>query len=244
MPNPPQTYDPTYDLMHPRPLFDPLRVGLPFVPPRGPPGYQSGQWPPNMPPSFSPPQGAPYATPPFSMPPAHSPVTAHMPNVSMPSHHISSAPPKIVRQPSVLQPAPGLPARPSFDPPSFNREDMQRMHTGQVPPPAMPRKLPLEKMSEDTEKMLKDLKDGFSKKQASDATANAAQEASNEAAVSAPDTQAAPAVETAVQPVVNPVVGPPVRQKRPGILIYNHHDESPEQKLAIRSKYAFRRNDA
>jgi len=28
-----------------------------------------------------------------------------------------------------------LPARPSFNPPSSNREDMQRMHTGQAPPP-------------------------------------------------------------------------------------------------------------
>ena len=28
-----------------------------------------------------------------------------------------------------------LAARPSFDPPSFNREDMQRMHTGEAPPP-------------------------------------------------------------------------------------------------------------
>ena len=101
-----------------------------------PPSYQQpGQWSSHMPPtSFSPPQTTPYAPPSF-MPAVHSQAPAQMPSAATYSH-IISAPPNIVRPPPSLQPAPGLPARPSFDPPSFNREDMQRMHTGQAPPPA------------------------------------------------------------------------------------------------------------
>jgi hypothetical protein len=65
-----------------------------------------------------------------------------------------------------------LPASPSFDPPSSNREDMQRIHTGQAPPPANtaghprtatePRKLSAhEQELEDVEKMLQNLETGF-----------------------------------------------------------------------------------
>ena len=231
--------------------------------------------------------------------------------------HIISAPPNIVRPPASLQPAPGLPARPSFDPPSFNREDMQRMHTGQAPPPATiaghprpaakPRKLTahepvmedvgkmitevknqckakkLSEDSENTEKMLKDATDELKANQAlaaakaaqeaaneaanpaSDAQTgppNAAQEATNEAVKSAPDAQAGPANATqeAEQQATNATAdaqagpanapAPPAapsngsRQRRPFSLVYNYHDESPEQKMAKWSKYTFERDDA
>jgi len=298
------------------------------------PVQQPGQWASRMlPTSFSPPQAAPYAMPSF-MPPAHSQATAQIPSVATYSHTIS-APPNIVRQPAVLQPAPGLPARPSFDPPSFNREDMQRMHTGQAPPPAntavhsrpatKPRKLSAhEQALEDCEIMLKsnkiifqaklaasnvaqeaaneatdsaahahklsyleqidvfidaklkELGDHPSAKQivaevetmrkeleteykAKQAAANAAQETANEAANPASDAQNGSASTTqeaanqATNPAANAQAGPanapapPVaprngpRQKRPSSLVYDHHDESPEQKMARRSKY---RNDA
>jgi hypothetical protein len=247
----------------------------------------------------------------------------------------------ITRQPAILQPAPGLPARPSFDSPSFNRQDMQRMHSGQAPPPAniagpsrsatKSRKLTAhEQEMEDLEKMLKDTKDEFLQSEASKAAANATQDAAN----SVPDTlrqsaedlindvknevlqkRASAAAANATQDVADPVpapqtmtvgeiladakrryleklasvaaangtqvldtdtqispvemmrrmsqapengstlvpvvplaatptAGPPVRPKRLSILAYDHHDESPEQKKAKRSKYAFQRNDA
>lgn len=345
-PPPQRSYDHShYDQPQQIPLFAPY-TAVPMqaahaagLPPSFP-VQQPGQWASRMPPnSFSPPQAAPYATPSF-MPPAHSQATAQIPSVATYSHTVS-APPNIVRQPAVLQPAPGLPARPSFDPPSFNREDMQRMHTGQAPPPAntavhsrpaiKPRKLSAqEQFDEDCENMLrsnkiefeekqaklaasnaaqeaaneatnsathahklsyqeqmdeyvnaklKELKDEMKAKQvfanvetmrkeleaeykAKQAAANAAQETANEAANPAPNAQNGSANTTqeaanqATNPAANAQAGPanapapPVaprngpRQKRPSSLVYDHHDESPEQKMARRSKFSFERNDA
>lgn len=332
-PPPQRSYDHShYDQPQQIPLFAPY-TAVPMqaahaagLPPSFP-VQQPGQWASRMPPtSLSPPQAAPYAMPSF-MPPAHSQATAQIPSVATYSHTIS-APPHIVRQPAVLQPAPGLPARPSFDPPSFNREDMQRMHTGQAPPPAntavhsrpatKPRKLSAqEQFDEDCENMLKSnkiefhaklaaskaaqeaaneatnsaahahklsyqeqtdeyvdakLKDELKAKQvvanaelrrkeleaeftAKQAATNAAQETANEAANPASDAQSGSASTTqeaanqATNPASNAQAGPanapapPVaprngpRQKRPSSLVYDHHDESPEQKMARRSKY-------
>ena len=317
-PPPQRTYDHSYyDRPQPIPLFAPPYSSVPMQGAHGsgvPPSYQQpGQWSSHMPPtSFSPPQTTPYAAPSF-MPAAHSQAPAQMPNAAAYSH-IISAPHHIVRPPASLQPGPGLPARPSFDPPSFNREDMQRMHTGQAPPPATiaghprpaakPRKLTAHEQvmedvdkifkevnnakklledSENTEKMRKDAKDGLEADQAlaaakaaqeaaneaanpaSDAQTgppNAAQEATNEAVNSASDAQAGPANATqeAEQQATNATAdaqagpanapAPPAapsngsRQRRPFSLVYNYHDESPEQKMAKRSKYTFERNDA
>ncbi|KAM0706682.1 hypothetical protein Q7P35_006011 [Cladosporium inversicolor] len=179
------------------------------------PVQQPGQWPSRMPPhSISPPQAGPYATPSFT-PPVHSMQPAH----SRPQVHYSGVPtvpvanvmrnsPAMSRAQALPQPAPGLPARPSFNPPSFNREDMQRMHTGQAPPQAniaghprpaaKPRKLSAhdQQVVEDVEQLLKEAKDNFKKQQASDA-ANAAQGAANEAA------------SQAQAPVDAPADGPP-----------------------------------
>jgi phage shock protein A len=327
------------------PQFAPY-PGLPLQSPQGPayppsfPVQQPGQWTSHMRPnSFSPPQAAPYTTPSF-MPPVRPPVTVQMPSMATPNHNDRYSP-TITRQPAILQPAPGLPARPSFDSPSFNRQDMQRMHSGQAPPPAniagpsrsatKSRKLTAhEQEMEDLEKMLKDTKDEFLQSEASKAAANATQDAAN----SVPDTlrqsaedllndvknevlqkRASAAAANATQDVADPVpapqtmtvgeiladakrryleklasvaaangtqvldtdtqispvemmrrmsqapengstlvpvvplaatptAGPPVRPKRLSILAYDHHDESPEQKKAKRSKYAFQRNDA
>lgn len=238
------------------------------------PVQQPGQWPSRMPPhSISPPQAGPYATPSFT-PPVHSMQPAH----SRPQVHYSGAPtatvahvirnsPAMSRAQALPQPAPGLPARPSFNPPSFNREDMQRMHTGQAPPPAntaghprpaaKPRKLSAhdQQVLEDVEQLLKEAKDNFKKQQASDA-ANAAQGAASEAPSQVPapldgpgDAPAdAPANAPADVPADAPpppdhadvpAAAPPVRQRRPAVLVYDHHDESPEQKMAKWSKYTF-----
>ena len=235
------------------------------------PVQQPGQWPSRMPPSRSPSRGGPnpYATPSFT-PPVHS----MQPAPSRPQVHYSGVPAgpaaNVIRNPSAMsraqalpQPAPGLPARPSFAPPSFNREDMQRMHTGQAPPPAntaghprpaaKPRKLSAhdQQVLEDVEQLLREAKDNFKKQQASDA-ANAAQGAANEApsqvpapldgAADAPVDAPADAPADAPpppDPAAAPAAAPPVRQRRPAVLVYDHHDESPEEKMAKWSKYIF-----
>ena len=287
-PPPQRSYDHSaYDPSYQAPLFAPytnvpMQVAHAAGLPPSFPVQQPGQWASRMPPtSFSPPQTAPYAAPSF-MPPARSQATAQMPSVATHSH-IISAPTNIMRQPAILQPAPGLPARPSFDPPSFNREDMQRMHTGQAPPPAnntvhsrpaaKSRKLShQEQMEEFVQTELKGLKDQLKANHvdanaetmrgelemeftAKQAAANAAQGTANEAADPASDAQTGPAstaqeaANQATNPASNaraglanapaPPVAPPnrPRQKRPSTLVYDHHDESPEQKMARRSKY-------
>jgi hypothetical protein len=108
----------------------------------------------------------------------------------------------------------------------------------------------------EVETMRKELETEYKAKQAA---ANAAQETANEAANPASDAQNGSASTTqeaanqATNPAANAQAGPanapapPVaprngpRQKRPSSLVYDHHDESPEQKMARRSKY---RNDA
>lgn len=121
------------------------------------------------------------------------------------------------------------------------------MHTGQAPPQAniaghprpaaKPRKLSAhdQQVVEDVEQLLKEAKDNFKKQQASDA-ANAAQGAANEAASQAQAPVDAPADGP---PPPDPAAAPPVRQRRPAVLVYDHHDESPEQKMAKWSKYTF-----
>ena len=297
------------------PQFAPY-PGLPLQPPQGPtyppsfPVQPPGQWPSNMrPQSFSPPQAASYATPSF-MPPVRPPVTAQMPSMATPNHTDRYSP-TITRQPAILPPAPGLPARPSFDSPSFNRQDMQRMHTGQAPPPAnitgpsrpatKPRKLTayeqemedLDKVLDEAkheilqkaaseaaanstqdkdaivqsvEEMIQEAKNEYLKKRASNATATASQDAANpDPATVAYETrlrdlkreilrkQASRAAVNGTQGAAHqvPEHGPvsqhaPSRRApvRPSKLIYDDEDESPEQKMAKRSKYAFQRNGA
>jgi hypothetical protein len=185
-------------------------------------------------------------------------MTAHMPNVVMPSRNTRYSP-SIERPPVVLQPAPGLPARPSFDLPSFNREDMQRMHTGQAPPPgntasharsaALPRNPAAQwpQTLEEVEEMLKDAKDEFKNKQALNATANDTQDATKESAnptpvkstvtVDASSASAAPAAMTDESAKDNK------KKHRPLKMIFNHIHGSPEEKMAKMSKYAFKRDD-
>lgn len=136
--------------------------GLPMHPPSASgfpspfPVAQPGQWPshssptsfsspqaapyaaPPFPTTFSPPQVAPYAAPPFRYP-VHSPMTGQMSGSMMPSYYTQhtpnplSGPQSVTAAQTSLQPAPGLPARPSLEVPTPNRDVMQRMHSGQVP---------------------------------------------------------------------------------------------------------------
>jgi hypothetical protein len=92
------------------------------------PGHLAQQMPP----------AAPRATPPpmVGPPGVHAIGTGHIPGAMMHSHTLLNSP-STERHPTAptqnaLQPAPGLPVRPSFGPPVFNREDMQLMHTGHV----------------------------------------------------------------------------------------------------------------
>jgi len=254
-----------YDHMQPSlPQFHPPHPGLPLQSPLGagfPPPFpvqQPGQWPSHMPPpSFSPPQAAPYATPPF-MPPVHSPMTAHMPNVVMPSHNTRYSP-TVERPPVVLQPAPGLPARPSFDLPSFNRDDMQRMHTGQAPPtgntvgrsrpaPTYPRNTIAMQTADEIEEILKLAKDEFKKEQALNASSNDTQDATKESAnpTSTDQNVTADASAASTAPAATTdgsVKDKKKKQHRPMVLLYHQNHDSPEEKRAKRSKYAFKRND-
>jgi hypothetical protein len=191
------------------------------------------------------------------MPPVHSPMTAHMPNVVMPSHNTRYSP-TVERPPVALQPAPGLPARPSFDLPSFNRDDMQRMHTGQAPPtgntvgrsrpaPTYPRNTIAMQTADEIEEILKLAKDEFKKEQALNAsndTQDATKESANptstdqNVAVDASAASTAPAATTD-----GSVKDKKKKQHRPMVLLYKQNHDSPEENRAKRSKYAFKRND-
>lgn len=246
-PNPQPSYDP---MQAHGPQFHPPHYGLSIQSPLSGgipsplPVQQPGQWPPHMSPaSFSPPQGAPFATPPF-MPPVHSPMTGQMPGGMIPSHmryspstntdHHSVPPTQ-----TSLQPAPGLPARPSFDLPSFNREDMQRMHIGQVPPPntntvyqqhssVPPKPIPAKPGSyDDVDAMLQDIKNDLKQEQAEQAAAKASAEKA-----------AQEAVKTSV-----PATSSKEKKKKskPAFtkMIYSDNNVSPEEKMAQQSKYAY-----
>lgn len=240
--DPMQAYGPQFHPPHPGlPMQSPLSGGIPSPFPV----QQPGHWPPHMSPaSFSPPQVAPFATPPF-MPPVHSPMTGQMPGGMMPSHNMRYSPSATVDRQAVpppqtpLQHAPGLPARPSFDLPNFNREDMQRMHTGQVPPPnnntahqqhnAIPPKPTYNKLStiEDVEAMLQDTKNEWKQQQADEAAAKAsAEKAAQEAAKTS-----IPATSSKEKK----------KKSKPAFtkMIYSDNNESPEEKMAKQSKYAY-----
>lgn len=167
----------------------------------------------------------------------------------MPNHNVRHSS-STDRQPATptqnpLQPAPGLPARPSFELPNFNREDMQRMHTGQVPPPSNNAAKPkpayvspfagyLKPLQTDEEvfAMLQDAKDEFKSKQATEAAANAS--AQETAAESASKATAEESAATSSKKK---------KQNRPGMLVFTDDHESPEEKRAKWSKYLFKRDD-
>jgi hypothetical protein len=263
-PNLPQFPPPHPSLPHPS---LPLHPGLPLQSPLGggfPPSFpaqQPGRWPPHMPSpsSFSPSQAAPYATPPF-MPPVHSPMAGQMPGSMMPIHNMRySQSPNTERQPSVptpsaLQSAPGLPARPSFDLPNFNREDMQRMHTGQVPPPtnimtkpppaSVPHRLAPSKPMSDAVKAEVNLPTSQNGSQGQHTNGAALKltvpEVTNEGLGDA-------AAASTATPATTKERSASLKKKKskPAItrLVYSDDQESPEEKRAKWGKYAITLND-
>jgi len=188
------------------------------------------------------------------MPPARSPMTAQMPNAVVSSHIINRPP---VIQPAALtaarnlQPAPGLPARPSFDLPNFNREDMQRMHTGQVPPPGntagpsrpATKKLTYdEHMLEDVEKMLKAAKDDFHKECAIQVAFKTfpTKKPTDPIPAALDGTADAPVESKAPAATTNDSGASKKKKGKPFTLVYNDDHECPEEKKAKWGKYAFK----
>lgn len=163
--------------------------------------------------------------------------------------------------PNTLPPAPGLPARPSFELPNFNREDMLRMHTGQAPAPGngagagytqpspvAPKKPVKESNDEMLEDLLKGIKNDMSR-QASEAAVNASAETTVQTPVNQDlANQTATDASTAAKASTNPAEAAPTSKKKKSKssvikLVYNDDSESPEEKLAKRSKYAFKRDN-
>jgi hypothetical protein len=241
----------------PLPLHLQPRLGVPFPPPF--PAQQPGRWPPHMPSpsSFSPSQAAPFATPPF-MPPVQSPMAGQMPSSMMPTHNMRYSP-STERQPSVptqsaLQAAPGLPARPSFDLPNFNREDMQRMHTGQVPPPtnsmAYPPSASVPHRQVPPKPMLDAVKPEVSRKTSQNSSEG---QHTNEAALkpTVPEVTNEGLGDAAAASRVTPATtkerstSSKKKKNKPAItmLVYSDDHESPEEKRARWGKYAITLND-
>jgi hypothetical protein len=149
--------------------------------------------------------------------------------------------------PNTLPPAPGLPARPTFEAPTFNRDDMSRMHAGQQTsvghnvPKKVVKKTYQEETEEKLETFLKGAKDEFKKKNA-DAAALQAKETKDAAELvdiiqAAEDHQKASTTPAEAAPS-----GKKKKSSKPQKLVYTDDSESPEEKLARRAKYAF--NDA
>lgn len=170
--------------------------------------------------------------------------------------------PTVVSGQSSLPPAPGLPARPSFDLPNFNRQDMQRMHTGQAPPPGSPAARPharpeLEEHKKkapasewDVEAVLKEAKDEFKKDQAAQAMQAANSVATPISANQTPvpaaqDTMQAPAAETLATPAAQDAPNPKKKKTKASAtkLVYSDNGTSPEEKMASWGKYAFKRSN-
>lgn len=263
------------------PQFTPPYPGLPLQTPIGGgfvaslPVQQPGCLPQHASPySFSPPQGAPFPPPPPFMPPVHSPMAGQMPG-AMPPRPSMRYSPSTERQPtaptqSPLQSAPGLPARPSFDLPNFNREDMQRMHTGQVPPPppntathsqppAMPHKPALGSYEGATKEAvieapkptynknlytLEDveamLKETKSQFKSDEAAKLLSEGATKEAAVDAP-------VASGATPATMKERDTSSKKKKSkpatSVLVFSDDRECPEEKKAKWGKYALKYND-
>jgi hypothetical protein len=143
--------------------------------------------------------------------------------------------------PNTLPPAPGLPARPTFEAPTFNRDDMSRMHAGQQTsvghnvPKKLVKKTNSEEDQEKLEIFLKGAKDEFQKKNA-DAAALQAKEAKDAAEIiqAAEDSQ-----KTSTTPAEAAPSGKKKKSSKPQKLVYTDDSESPEEKLARRAKYAF-----
>jgi hypothetical protein len=126
--------------------------------------------------------------------------------------------------------------------------------------------LDMDAIRQSAEEMIQEAKNEYLKKQASRATATASQDAANpDPGTVAYETrlrdlkrdilrkQASRAAANGIQGAANPAPehgsvsqNAPSRRApvRPSELIYDHEDESPEQKMAKRSKYAFQRNGA
>lgn len=206
---------------------------------------------------YSPPPVAPYGgiTPPVGGP--FYPPTSGAAKPKRRSPPVEG--PAVVPGQSSLTPAPGLPARPSFDLPNFNRQDMQRMHTGQAPPTGSPAARPhvrpeLEEQKKmapagewDVEAILKEAKDEFKKDQA----AQAMQTANTVATPTSANQTPVPAAQDILQA---PVTGTSAAQDAPNPkkkktkasatkLVYSDNSTPPEEKMASWGKYAFKRSN-
>lgn len=155
---------------------------------------------------------------------------------------------------NTLPPAPGLPARPSFEAPSYNREDMNRMHAGHPTTAtghSVPKKPVKKSHLDEMEDFLKDTKDAHKKGIAeAEAAAQASSEARDQTELvdliqSAEDrARAAPtaAPTASATPADAATDGKKKKSSKPQQLVYTDNSESPEEKLAKRSNYAFKRD--
>lgn len=245
---PPQFPSPQYPPPHSGlPLQSPSHLGFPpsahGFPPPFPPQH-SGHWPQHMQmPPFSPSQGLPFSGP-TMLPPGLPPMPAQMPaqmsgtTVQRQGRRYSQSP--VAPTPNTLPPAPGLPARPTFEAPTFNREDMARMHSGQATTAvhSIPKK-PVKKTTDElNEEMLKDLKTEFNKELAEAAAVKASSDAAELADViqAAHDrARADPSVHVPLPAVAAPAGK---KSRRPQELVYTDDSESPEEKRAKQLGYA------
>ena len=213
-----------------------------FPPPSLP--QHPGHWPQNMPmqmPSFSPSQGPPFGGPPMfppGMPQGLPPMPGQM-SVSIDGGRqrtrYSQSP--VASTPSTLPPAPGLPARPTAEAPNYTREEMSRMHAGHPTTAghSMPKK-PAKKSQRESAEV-----EAAAVKASSEArdTAELKEfiQSAEDRARAAPTASATPAEATTS-------VKKKKSAKLPQKLVYTDDSESPEEKLAKRQKYAFKRDNA
>lgn len=166
---------------------------------------------------FSPQTHAPFSTPPGMPPnyPTMSPGALGRPPVRNPAYKApspSNQSGESSRQNSLPSASSALPARPSFDPPNFNRQDMQRLHNGLVPPPS-----------------------GNSNVSASSSEVpTGAQKAA-----SAISNDATPTVTT--QPAAEGKKKKKSKSSSSN-LVFSNNEQSPEELMATLNKYTFERN--
>jgi hypothetical protein len=206
----------------------------PFLP------QHPGHWPQSMPmpmPSFSPSQGPPFAGPPMfppGMPQGLPPMPGQMPGSTVARQPTRYSQSPVAPTPSTLPPAPGLPARPTAEAPNYTREEMSRMHAGHPTTAghSMPKK-PVKKSQRESAEV-----EAAAAKASSEArdTAELIQSAEDRARA-APTASATPAEATTS-------VKKKKSTKLPQKLVYTDDSESPEEKLAKRQKYAFKRDNA
>ena len=227
--------------MNQDPLAD-LRAGWPSLqrpsgvdPTTQFPAQHSGHWPQHMSHTYSPSQGHPqFSVPPYIPPVQYGQIMGQNP---APTNRPTSRATYETRRPSygapnpyTLPSAPGLPARPTFEAPILNREEMSRMHTGQAPPPGG-----AAHRTRDDGRALQVGETATNASAETSAQASVNQDSANQIFTSASSALGAPE-QTA-----------PAKKKKNKTsnfnLVYNDNSESPEEKRAKSSKYAFKRDN-